>query len=384
MPMTKNDFKKLEDTFKRGAQKTDKHRSKDPREAYLNPEMLMDRRILTRGGRQKLALDYGFKGEKREFSLAQLSEFAKKIEARQGKFESSVKGVVVGDLVRMSLPVDKQRAKDIAAATLYKLEGNTLYFRVTASGETHKGPSYYLVRVRLEEWHDQIKDSAAGNSYILAAQRASYGHVSFDCGCSRHQFWFRYLATIGGFGLTPEEHVFPKIRNRHLKGACCKHVLKTLMVLQGSVIRGAIAKNMEAEAKRKGFGSKKPKYLTPHEVEQMETASTAEFEKMRKAFLKASSTQQAKQALEALEPKRKPQTKGRNMKQLDDATKVIAAEGVIKRLKADQRKAFVGTLKSVQAVGQPLEPLIKAMGANPDVKITEKELMQIAKEEGLL
>jgi hypothetical protein len=98
-----NAFKKLESTFKRGIKKTDKRRNKDTREAYLDPNKLLDRRTLTKEGRQKLALDYGFQGEKREYTLKELSVIAKRIEAREGKFQSTEKGVLVGDLVRMSL-----------------------------------------------------------------------------------------------------------------------------------------------------------------------------------------------------------------------------------------------------------------------------------------
>lgn len=315
-------FKKLERTFEKGIKKTDKRRVKDEREAYLTPGHLLDRHALTKSGRAKLVLAYGTKGDTWERSLSQLSDLANRIEARKSKFESGVKGVVVQDLVRISLPADKQRAKDISAATLFKFAGNMLHFRVTASGETPKAPSHYLVRVRLEDWHDAVKNSSGSNSFLLAAKRASQGHVSFDCGCGRHEFWYRYLATIGGFSLNPEEHVFPKIRNLHLKGCCCKHTLKTLMVLQGPVIQGRIAKEMEAEAKRKGFGSKKSKYLSPDEIDQLEPGSKAEFEKMRKAFSKVSNSDEAKQARENIEPK------GKNV---DDLTKVKVLETEFKK-----------------------------------------------------
>lgn len=322
--MIKKTLKKLERTFEKGVKKTDKRRVKDERDAYLTPDMLKDRHALTKGGRQKLALAYGSSGSW-ERSLSELSALAKKVEARQGKFESSVRGVIVQDLVRISLPVDKARAKDINAATLFKFSGNTLSFRVTASGETPGAPSHYLVKVRLEDWQESVKSSTKSNSYLFAAKRASSGHVSFDCGCARHQFWYRYLATIGGFGLNPEEHVFPKIRNLHLKGCCCKHTLKTLMILQGPVIQGRIAKEMEAEAKRKGFGSQKSKYLSPDEIEQLEPGSKAEFEKMRKAFAKVSNSEEAKQARENITPK------GKNV---DDSTKVKVLETEFKKAMA--------------------------------------------------
>lgn len=323
--MIKKTLKKLERTFEKGVKKTDKRRVKDERDAYLVPDHLLDRRALTKSGRAKLVLAYGTKGDTWEQSLSQLSDLAHRIEARQSKFESGVKGVVVQDLVRISTPADKQRAKDVKAATLFKFAGNLLHFRVTASGETPKAPSHYLVRVRLEEYHDAIKSGTKGNNYLFAAQQASRGHVSIDCACGRQQYFYRYLATIGGFGLTPEEHVYPKIRNRYLKGCCCKHVLKTLMVLQGSVVHGRIAKEMEAEAKRKGFGSSKSKYLSSDEVRQMEVNGQDNFEKMRKAFLKVNNSEEAKQARENITPK------GKNV---DDSTKVKVLETEFKKAMA--------------------------------------------------
>lgn len=273
-----NNMRALEREHARHLQEVEKSRRKDKREAYLTPDMLMDREALTKGGRQKLALAYGTKGHQVPYGLAELNQMAKKIDAQKEKFVSGVKGVLVQDLVRISLPIDKQRAREIKAATLFKFEGgNTLSFRVTASGESAGAPSHYVVRVRLEEWQERVKDSAMGNTYLIASQRASRGHVSFDCGCGRHQFWYRYLATIGGFGLTPEENIFPKIRNKGLRGACCKHTLKTLMVLQSPTVQGQIAAQMQAEAKKKGFGAQKAKTIQPGQLQELEKAGSIGF-----------------------------------------------------------------------------------------------------------
>lgn len=279
-----NDIRTLEREHAKNLKEIDRTRQKDKREAYLTPDMLMDREALTKGGRQKLALAYGTQGHQVNFSLSELNQMAKKIETRQGKLESSVKGVLVQDLVRISLPIDKQRAKDVRAATLFKFDGNTLSFRVTASGESAGAPSSYVVRVRLEEWHNRVKDSATGNSYLMAAQRASRGHVSFDCGCGRHQFWYRYVATIGNFALSPEEHVFPKIRNKRLRGACCKHTLKVLMTMQSPIIHGQIAKEMQTEATRKGFGLQKAKTIQPGKLQELEKAGDTKFKTALRQF----------------------------------------------------------------------------------------------------
>jgi hypothetical protein len=238
-------------------------------------------------------------------------------EKAAGKFKEETKGVRVDQLVRASrIPVNfvgkrrgmsdfRKAATQIGTAVMYKIQRNMLYFRVTSSGHTPKY-GHYQVRIRLEEWDSQIMKTG---TYLVAARKAASGRVSFDCTCGRHQYWFRYLATIGGFALDPEEHVFPKIRNPRLSGACCKHVIKALAVLQGGAVHARIAKEMERQAKKKGWLSDKvlKKFGTPKEewIDEMEAADPdvvkefRSFTNARKAFTKkAKSSEMVKKVKE--------------------------------------------------------------------------------------
>lgn len=58
--------------------------------------------------------------------------------------------------------------------------------------------------------------------------------LAFDCDCERHRYFFRYVATIGGFAAGRLETGYPKIRNPHLKGVACKHVLRVMAELESS------------------------------------------------------------------------------------------------------------------------------------------------------
>lgn len=58
--------------------------------------------------------------------------------------------------------------------------------------------------------------------------------VKFDCDCGRHQFWLRYLATIGGWAYGKQENGFPDQKNPHLKGIACKHVIRVMRELTSS------------------------------------------------------------------------------------------------------------------------------------------------------
>ena len=240
----------------------------------LPPDMLAKREKLTKHGKQNLVLSYGRKGGTVEFTLEELNKMAASLEQKQEKFKEAERGVQIGALLRASRvsvdmdgirrgATDFTKAKRIRNATLYKVKNHTLYFRVSSSGENPKH-THYQVRVRLEEWQKHMTQSTG--AYIIPAQRTCKGRISFDCSCGRHQYWFRYLATIGGFALSPFEHGFPKIRNPKLLGCACKHMIKVVAIMQSPFIHARIAKEMAKEAKKKGWFGKKFGFESRHKI----------------------------------------------------------------------------------------------------------------------
>jgi hypothetical protein len=258
----------------------------------LPPDMLAKREKLTRHGKQNLVLQYGRKGGTVEYTLDELNKMAVALEQKQGQFKEAERGVEVGALLRASrVPVDIDgirrgatdisKAKGIRNATLFQLRNHVLFFRVTSSGQNPRH-THYEVRIRLEDWQrEMVRRTGA---YIVPAQKACRGRVSFDCACGRHQYWFRYLATIGGFALDPLEHGFPKIRNPRLLGCACKHVIKAVAVMQTPFVHAQVAKAMAAEAKDKGWfgklaervGLDKGKALSETDLEGAEKAGDAQ------------------------------------------------------------------------------------------------------------
>ncbi|MCV5390784.1 phage tail protein, partial [Escherichia coli] len=84
-------------------------------------------------------------------------------------------------------------------------------------------------------------------------QLACAGRISFDCDCGRHQYWYRYLATMGNYCIAPpKEFAFPKIRNPELSGVACKHVLKAATMLQSLAWQRILANQMKQQARRVG------------------------------------------------------------------------------------------------------------------------------------
>jgi hypothetical protein len=80
--------------------------------------------------------------------------------------------------------------------------------------------------------------------------RIANGKLKFECDCERHTFWFRYMATIGGYGLGRQEGGFPKVRNPHLSGVACKHVLRVAQWIISPAGIQYLKKQVEADRKK--------------------------------------------------------------------------------------------------------------------------------------
>ena len=241
---------------------------------------------------QDLVLAYGRKGATVTYTLADLKSFSIKLEKSKKRNQKKINGIPLLQLEKASWRKDKVRMQaQIKNAMLYRIFRDVLHFQVTASGESKE--RYHQVRVRLEEWTDNITDPG---SWRIKARNAAVGRLSFDCSCGRHQYWFRYLATIGNFALTPKEHGFPKIRNPRLRGCCCKHVLKVLQQLKSPSVHNLLAKEMEHQAESSGYlDQKSSKFLNAKELTRARRAKgsgkdTAAVKRAYEDFKKAESS----------------------------------------------------------------------------------------------
>lgn len=196
--------------------------------------------------RQGIVLAYGM--SEVEFKLGDLEQFIQAIEKAESRFNNQIQGVPYSALLRASRAIDKQRAKEVRNAILFQRRGNIFFFRVTGNSKP-----FYQVQIRLEEWSNAI---LARDAVLASVRKMLAGRISFECPCGRHQYWYRYMASIGNYGLKPVETGFPKIRNKTLGGCCCKHVLKVLNELKTSRVQFLLAKALEKERDSKGFSNK--------------------------------------------------------------------------------------------------------------------------------
>lgn len=196
--------------------------------------------------RQGIVLAYGM--SEVQFNLGDLEQFIRAIEKAENRFNNQVQGVPYSSLLRASRPIDKQRAKEVRNATLFQRRGNIFFFHVTGNSQP-----FYQVQIRLEEWTNAI---LAREPVLVSVRKMISGRISFECPCGRHQYWYRYMASLGNYGLKPVEKGFPKIRNKTLGGCCCKHVLKVLHELTTTRVQFILSKELERERDKKGFSNR--------------------------------------------------------------------------------------------------------------------------------
>lgn len=170
----------------------------------------------------------------------------------------------IGDLgrareqIKMAAPV----AATVPAASRHSLD---LRFLTDAGPESKV--ARHTVIIRLHGYGEQLRILAAApldpdmareeraRTPKQAADAMRKGYLSFDCDCERHRYFFRYVATIGGFNAGRDETGYPKVRNPTLRGIACKHVLRVMAELQSSAsilhfIEKAMAKAQADSEKR--------------------------------------------------------------------------------------------------------------------------------------
>ena len=225
----------------------------------------------------------GTKEDGSAFTIEDLKGFDKARKRISSQYQSSSRGAPIAQLVSASRAIDVQRANtEIKWARLYKVRGSMLHFNVTASGKHNA--DFHQVRIRVENWTPEM---TSARTYLSAVKKALSGPVSFDCGCGRHQFWYRYVATVGGFAVAPYEKDFPKVRNPSLTGCCCKHTLKTLKTLQSPTVMQVLSKEMERQAEASGFaGDTNDKFIRQDEHKKLKRARPGDVNQLeaRKAY----------------------------------------------------------------------------------------------------
>lgn len=142
-------------------------------------------------------------------------------------------GISPRQVVNQSRFVDIKRANEqIHLATIFKRQGNKLYF-LTNSGPESKSANHKVV-VELLDYPAMMVGRTKLPTQSELKNMLENGKIKFDCDCGRHQYWYRYIASVGKFNFGAYENRYPSTRNPNLTGVGCKHVLRVMQQLMSS------------------------------------------------------------------------------------------------------------------------------------------------------
>ena len=132
--------------------------------------------------------------------------------------------------------IDKAR-REITSAVPVSAQNETIRFLTNAGKDSRV--ARHTVIVKLTEFKAcaaALASAEKGDAKAIRKQAniLRKGKLKFDCDCERHRYFFRYVATIGGFNAGRDETGYPKIRNPRLQGCACKHVLRVMRELESS------------------------------------------------------------------------------------------------------------------------------------------------------
>lgn len=177
-------------------------------------------------------------GKPREMTPADLAAFRQNARALGQRFKG---GITPRQVIDMSLTIDRKRAREeITMAVPASARGvkdanrkvDRLEVRFITNASNKHGATRHHVMVEFLGYSAAVASGAMSATKAAALMRKQ--GIRFDCDCGRHQFWFRYVATVGNYNAGRSETGFPKIRNPGLAGVACKHVLRVMAEIEGA------------------------------------------------------------------------------------------------------------------------------------------------------
>ena len=158
------------------------------------------------------------------------------------------KGITVQNIINLSLQDDIDRANQQIYMSVPISRKSGLVHFLTNAGPESKVQNHH-VEVEFANFGSVVFDIKK-EAVNTVKNRLANGKIKFECDCERHTYWFRYMATIGGYGLGRQEGGFPKVRNPHLSGVACKHVLRVAQWIISPAGIQYLKKQVEADRKK--------------------------------------------------------------------------------------------------------------------------------------
>jgi hypothetical protein len=167
-------------------------------------------------------------GQLRPITLDDLRAFSESANKLGKRFKG---GITAQGVIDLSLPIDRTRSNEqIRTALVMRAQAGVLQFL------TNSGPDSDVARHHVNVDFPAFKAYSASPSDPKKLARAMLdGPLRLECTCGRWTFWYRYLATKGGFGYGRPETGFPRVRNPKLVGVACKHALRVMAAVKNDV-----------------------------------------------------------------------------------------------------------------------------------------------------
>lgn len=248
----------------------------------------------------------GVKGSKRPITNEDLAAFRKNVETFKQTKQLTF-GITARQVINMANAVVSGEGSDLKRANReIKTSIPVSFSQNVVRFTTNAGPDSDVSRHYVEVEFLAFKDAANGS--MLDAKKAALWlcrqPLKFNCDCGRHRYWFRYIATIGGFNVGKpfgrDEFGYPKIRNPGLIGVACKHVLRVM----GDIESSMIVTNFLARLIDKAIASGKARAKL---VASQEEANANLKAHKGSAIRSSGEREAAKKALDKIPPPKKPQ-----------------------------------------------------------------------------
>ena len=179
-------------------------------------------------------------GVERQLTHTDLALFRRNAQMVRKRYRA---GITAKQIIDKSRFIDRQRAtQEIRTATPVHAKGGMV--RIITNAGPDSVDTHHYCRVYFTAY------SAALTAPMDAKKAAEWllkQPMKIECDCGRWRFWYRYIATIGGYNAGRDETGYPKIRNPELAGVACKHLIRVAAELQrGASVRFFIERMIKA------------------------------------------------------------------------------------------------------------------------------------------
>lgn len=218
-----------------------------------------------RGGKNSPArlLQTTLGGQVRPITDADLAQFRRNVRAVGARLQA---GITAQEVIDLSAAADRERARQqIPHAVPARLRNGEVVFSVNSGPDSRV--NRHMVTVQFVPYGAAL--SRPGTALQAAAWLAKDAPLKLDCDCAHFRYRLRFIATVGGFNASRPETGYPKITNSSLAGVGCKHILRTMAELQGSMaVRRQLAQMIEADRLRlERPGKSKPSIILGTQVD---------------------------------------------------------------------------------------------------------------------